>query len=717
MIAATTITGDTLSTTNGSATLTTGSAGPPATGGEIKWGTLTVGTTLDATSNKADIMFGSATSGGTQTISAQTYVSFNALTTNGGVTGDPGNIEVTASTGSITATAAAGNNPPTEVSAYGSATLIAATTITGDTLSTTNGSATLTTGSAGPPATGGDIKWTTLNVGTALNATAYDGNITFATATSGGTQTIGAQTNVSFNALTTNGGVTGYRYIEATASTGSITATAAAGNNPPTEVSAYGSATLIAATTITGDTLSTTNGSATLTTGSAGPPATGGEIKWGTLTVGTTLDATSNKADIMFGSATSGGTQTTAQTYVSFNALTTNGGVTGDPGNIEVTASTGSITATAAAGNNPPTEVSAYGSATLIAATTITGDTLSTTNGSATLTTGSAGSPATGGDIKWTTLNVGTALNATAYDGNITFATATSGGTQTIGAQTNVSFNALTTNGGVTGDPGNIEVTASTGSITATAAAGNNPPTEVSAYGSATLIAATTITGDTLSTTNGSATLTTGSAGPPATGGEIKWGTLTVGTTLDATSNKADIMFGSATSGGTQTISAQTYVSFNALTTNGVTVNGVVDPGNINVTASNGSILGQTVGSNPVTEGSVSAFGSASLIAATTNIGNKLTTTNGSAVLQGTVIDWNNLQVATTLGITATTGTLTVGTATSGGTQTLTAADNIVFNQLTTTGIVGDVGDVDLTSTSGSVLGGSISANGDATKK
>ena len=49
---------------------------------------------------------------------------------------------------------------------------------------------------------------------------------------------------------------------------------------------------------------------------------------------------------------------------------------------------------------------------------------------------------------------------------------------------------------------------------------------------------------------------------------------------------------------------------------------------------------------------------------------------------------------------------MSASAATNGGTQTLTSLGNLIFTQLTTTGIPGDVGDVDVTSQTGLVQGG-----------
>ncbi|WP_166817229.1 leukotoxin LktA family filamentous adhesin [Bradyrhizobium sp. 1(2017)] len=179
---------------------------------------------------------------------------------------------------------------------------------------------------------------------------------------------------------------------------------------------------------------------------------------------------------------------------------------------------------------------------------------------------------------------------------------------------------------------------------------------------------------------------------------------------FSAVANNGSIVIGTADSSGSQTVHATQNVTFNALAATG----NAGDAGNINVTADNGFILAQTVTSGGATTlGSVSANGSARLIAAGTNTGHNLTTSTGNAVLQGTVVRWDNLGVGGSLGVTATTGAITLGTAVSGGTQTLHAVNDIVFSQLTTTGIAGDAGDIDLRSDTGSIRGGSISANGD----
>ncbi|WP_456617783.1 leukotoxin LktA family filamentous adhesin [Bradyrhizobium sp. P5_C12] len=294
-------------------------------------------------------------------------------------------------------------------------------------------------------------------------------------------------------------------------------------------------------------------------------------------------------------------------------------------------------------------------------------------------------------------------FSAVTNNGNIVIGTADSSGSQTVHASQNVTFKSLTATGNA-GDTGNINVTADNGFILAQTVTSGGATTlgSVSAHGSATLLAATTITGNMLAATTGAGLLT--ASGP------INWNVLNVGTTLGATASQGSITFQTAQSGGTQTIHARDNVTFNALTATGI--NG--DAGSINVNADNGFILAQTVMAGGVpTLGSVSANGSARLIAAGTNTGHNLTASTGNAVLSGTVVRWDNLNAGGRLDVTATAGGITVGTAISGGTQTLHAVNDIVFSQLTTTGIPGDAGDLNVKSDTGSLRGGSISAHGD----
>ena len=512
-------------------------------------------------------------------------------------------------------------------------------------------------------------------------ATTSGSNIFVGSAASSGTQTLHADGNLTFKQLAATGVGSDPGDITVNADHGFVLAQTVVNGGVTTlgSVAAQGSVSLTAGTTITGATLAATTGSASLL-------ATG-LIDWATLTAGTTLGMTSTAGSITLKTAHSGGSQTLhANQNVTFNTLTATG-ITGDTGSITVNADSGFVLAQAltVGGVTTPGSVAAHGSASLTAATTITGATLAATTGSASLVAG--------GLIDWTTLTAGTTLGINSTGSSITLKTAQSGGSQTLHANQNVTFNTLTATG-ITGDTGSITVNADSGFVLAQAltVGGVTTPGSVAAHGSASLVAGTTITGNTLAATTGSATLT--STGP------INWNTLNAGTALAATSSQDSILFKTATSGGSQTLRAHQNVTFDLLTTSGV----IGDAGNVNVNADNGLLAG----------GSVNANGAASLIAATSNTGINLTTVTGGALLQGQVVNWANLNIAGSLGITATTSGITLGTAISGATQTLHAARNIVFNQLTTTGIAGDAGDINLRSDLGSIRGGSVFANGDA---
>ena len=626
-----------------------------------------------ATTSGSNIVVGSAASSGSQTLHADGNVTFNQLTATG-VGGDAGDITVNADHGFVLAqtVVAGGVTTPGSVAANGSASLTAATTITGTTLAATTGSASLQAA--------GLIDWTALTAGTTLGINSTASSITLTTAQSGGSQTLHASQNVTFNQLASNGITGDVGNINVNADNGFVLAqtVVAGGVTTPGSVTANGSASLTAATTITGTTLVATTGSASL--------QAAGLIDWTTLTAGTTLGVNSTAGSIALKTAQSGGSQTLhANQNVTFNQLAANG-ITGDVGNINVNADNGFILAqtVVAGGVTTPGSVTANGSASLTAATTITGTTLAATTGSASLQAA--------GLIDWTTLTAGTTLGINSSGSSILLKTAQSGGSQTLHANQNVTFNRLAANG-ITGDVGNINVNADNGFILAqtVVAGGVTTPGSVAANGSASLMAATTITGTTLAATTGSASL--------VAAGLIDWTTLTAGTTLGVNSTASSINLASAQSGGTQTLHARQNVTFNQLTTNGI----AGDAGNVNINADTGKLAG----------GSINAHGSASLIAATTNTGNNLTAVTGSALLQGTLIDWANLNVAGTLGVTATASGITLGTAISGGTQSLHAQGDIVFKQLTANGIPGDAGDVNLRSDTGSILGGSVYANGD----
>ncbi|MFU0257823.1 hypothetical protein ACMZ9T_27375, partial [Klebsiella pneumoniae] len=85
----------------------------------------------------------------------------------------------------------------------------------------------------------------------------------------------------------------------------------------------------------------------------------------------------------------------------------------------------------------------------------------------------------------------------------------------------------------------------------------------------------------------------------------------------------------------------------------------------------------------------------ATLIAATDNIGDVLTARTGDAVLRaGSLIHWNTVTAGKTLAAETTGSSIEFGTAVSGGSQTLRAWNDIVFNRLMTTGTATDTGDI-----------------------
>jgi hypothetical protein len=469
--------------------------------------------------------------------------------------------------------------------------------------------------------------------------------------------------NVTSLAATANsgdldiGGVTSLHATSLAAVNGSIDVLGAAALQLDS-VTAGGSATSTAATTNKGTTLTATNGPIGLNAG--------GLIDWTTLNAGTQINVRSTAGAVNLDAATSGGSQTIRGAEdVNFATLTTNG-ITGDVGDVGMTSDHGRVQGVTVAAN---------GSATLTAATTNKGTILTATNGSIGLNAG--------GLIDWTTLNAGTQIDVRSTAGAVNLNAATSGGSQTIRGAQDVNFATLTSNG-ITGDVGDVGVTSDNGLIQGTTVAAN---------GSAMLIAATTNKGTRL-------TASTGAIGLNA-GGLIDWTTLNAGRQINVRSTAGAVNFDSVTSGGSQTIRGAQDVNFATLTTHGATG----DQGDVGITSDTGLIQGVTVAAN----------GSATLIAATTNKGTTLTASNGSAtLLAGGLIDWANVNAAKSFTAISTGGAINLGTAVSGGSQTLHALDGVTFTRLTTTGIPGDQGDVSVTSDRGSIRGATVSANGDA---
>ncbi|MBE7187189.1 hypothetical protein, partial [Jatrophihabitans endophyticus] len=317
------------------------------------------------------------------------------------------------------------------------------------------------------------------------------------------------------------------------------------------------------------------------------------------------------------------------------------------------------------------------------------------------------------------TLQAGTGANPTSgaitvldEAGLLTIGTATSGGTQSYTARDGVSFTSLSSTG-LANDAGAITVVSQTGTVDGTSLNSHGDATidgvdlqlgQVISGGSADLEAGQTNNGGTVQATGGVKLMA---------GTELDWSTVEAGTDLDATVTAGPLTFGTATSGGTQTIVAQGNVGFGSLITTGI----LGDAGDIDVTSQQGLVKGTTLSANGSAAvhsvnldiGAVTTGATADLEAAQTIQGTTLKTGTGATFLAGTSLDWTTIRTGTTLDATVTAGPLTFGTATSGGTQTIVAQGNIGFGSLITTGILGDAGDIDVTSQQGLVKGTTLS--------
>ena len=332
---------------------------------------------------------------------------------------------------------------------------------------------------------------------------------------------------------------------------------------------------------------------------------------------------------------------------------------------------------------------------------TMTGGTLTTQAGAVTLA--STGTGDTSIDVS--TVSAATTFGATASAGGITLGSATSQGTQTLLANNDLAFTTLTTKGA-----GSIDLTSTVGAVEgqggSSLIASNADVTisgatvqldTVTAVGKASIDAATTLAGTSL-TTGGDASLVAGVSTnlTPTNPVSLAWTTVNAGTTFEAQAYGGSITsLGSVTSGGTQTIGATKDVGFTTL---------LATAGDIDVTSSAGSIAGTMATANGAAD--LSAYGD--------NTGATLTAQTSSVTLSSTVgkIDWARVNAATTFGATASGGGVTLGSATSGGSQTIEAMNDLVYTTLTTTGTATDPGDVNLRSLAGAVRGGSIYAHG-----
>ena len=531
---------------------------------------------------------GKATSGGTQTLSGQTGVTYASLTTIG-IPGDPGDIDIASADGPVngrTTTAAGSVN----IAALG-ATLDTVTSGGSTKITTANDLtlSSLTTGGSGALTGGGVVNLGTATDGSSLAVVSTADAVTIGTATSGGTQTISGQTGVTYVSLTTTG---------LSGDPGDIDVVSVDGPVSGTTTTAAGSVNIAALSAILdtvasgGSTTVTTANDLTLsslTTGGSGALTGGGVVNLGTATDASTLGVVSTRDAVTIGTAISGGTQTiSGQTGVTYASLTTTG-APGDPGDIDIVSVGGPVngTTTTAAGS---VNIAAL-SATLDTVTS-GGSTKITTADDltlASLTTGGSGALTGGGVVNLGTATDGGSLAVVSTADAVTIGTATSGGTQTISGQTGVTYVSLTTTG-LSGDPGDIDVVSVDGPVsgTTTTAAGSVNIAALSAIldtvasgGSTTVTTANDLT---------LSSLTTGGSGALTGGGVVNLGTATDASTLGVVSTRDAVTIGTAISGGTQTISGQTGVTYASLTTTGIPG----DEGDIDITSAAGPITGRT---------------------------------------------------------------------------------------------------------------------------
>ena len=608
-VTAAAIAGTTLTATTGAAQLTSNGVDVASIPSIDVVNTVSTGTTVRRGRRSAGgVTIGSATSGGTQTVGAQTTLAYTTLKTTAG------DIDLT-SAGSI-----AGSAPGDSLEAKGSFDLQGGTTVSATLLTADTGTGTVNT--AGAVTLG-----TVSTPDSTLGVTSTGGSVTIGSATSGGTQTVGAQTTLAYTTLKTTAGD-----IDLT-SAGSI-----AGSALGDTLDAKGSFDLQGGTTVSGTLLTADTGTGTVDTAGAV-----------TLTTVSTPDGTlgihSTGSSVTIGSATSGGMQTIgANTAVDFTTLTAAGG------DIDVTAAA------------------------------IAGTTLTATTGAAQLTSNGV-DVASFPSIDVVTVSTGTTFGAAALAGGVTIGSATSGGTQTIGAATTLAYATLKTTSG------DIDLT-SAGSIAGTSTgSGLTLVTDsLEAKGSFDLQGGTTVSATLLTADTGNGTVNTA--------GAVMLGTVsTPDGTLAVHSTGAGVMLGSATSGGTQTIGAKTTLAYTTLTTTA---------GDIDLTSA-GSITGTSTGSGlTLVTDSLDAKGSFDLQGRTTISATLLTADTGTGTVNtGGCGDarrrWRRRTA--TLGIQSTGSSVMLGSATSGGTQTVGAQTTLAYTTLTTT-----AGDIDLTS-AGSIAG------------
>ena len=566
-----------------------------------------LGGTITLTSQEVSLAIGTATSSGTQNISAPLGVSFTALATTG-IAGDPGNIILGTSAGSIIGGSIVAN---------GAVTLSA-----GMTLAALLG--------------GGDP-----GVGLAVS-----------TIRSGGTLTLGAGNDITFETLATTGIPGDAGNIVLSSTYGSISGGSATANGS-VELTANLAVTLAAGDTIgSGGALTVEAASIAMGAGSA-------------MTASGPLSLTATSGDMILGAV-----EGSAITITSAGAILGNG-----DGQINLTlGGTGT-------------------QATLTAATGIGTSALPLSLEAGTL---SASTAAGGIDLApqlATTLPTLSAPNGTVtvdeFFSTLTLGTVTSGGSQSYTAPKDISFTQLTATG-IAGDAGNIAIKSNFGAITGGTIAANGSVSAIADEGNISFTLAA----------GGDAEYVFTDANIAIAGlGGFTFGTLngsTVTLTASGSISGTDLIADNAsvTAGGAVAITETLVGSFSASAASG----------DIWLTLAADDIASSIVAS----AGSIAITARDGLTFGTLQAGQNVTVTAPGDLTGSTIVAGGTatLEAGTTLD---------VGTITSGGTQTISAPSGISFTQLTTTGISGDAGDIGVTTSGGTIAGGSISSSGGVT--
>ena len=596
-------------------------------GGQINWATLD-GKTVTVESTGGSATVGNATSKGTLKLLAKQDAGFTQLTTTG-LAGDPSDVIVTTAEGAILggsitshrqAILTAGADLPLNSPFAANARIVSTGSITSPTLIVLNAR--------------GQIDWETLNATTTIDVTSTDGGARVGTATAGGSITMRGKQDVAFDQLTNTG------------SASDITLTSDNGAIIGGSITSDGAVSLIAAGSIT----------ATGATGS------GGALNWSMLQAGGSLFLRSLGDAITIENASSGGSMTLWAKYnVTFRQVTT----TGPSSNITLRSDEGAVIALGTGLVN----VDAGGSVTMLAATTITGAEVRA-GGSVEMT-------AANGRIAWNAISAGTSVNLRSSADVIDIATITSGGTQTLWAEKDVTFTQLTATAG------GADITSNTRAIMGGS---------VSLGGATRMAAKTTISGATATSAAGAMEMTAEET--------ISWNAVNaVGGRLTITSTRETMNIPSLASGGKMTLDVAQNMLITQITTTGIPN----DAGDVDVTSHTGRIAGGTIAANggitlnaPVSITGVSATGATGAV---------FMNTDG-------LINYSELRAGTTIGVRSTGAGVTLGTATSDGTQTIRAANDVTFTTLTTTG---NAGNVDVTADTGLIRGTTVAARGSAT--